>query len=147
MRVSGRHGETRYLIDLDAALCCRSLEVSSGSTALSLNRTKAGWLDAEAALIRGTAACVDVDLGWTALTNTFPIRRLTAAKESKGTFPVIMITASDFEMSVVEQSYTRKDDGWLYQNVESGVSALLSVDRHGLVIDYPDLCTRKDFDQ
>ncbi|MEO9573212.1 MAG: putative glycolipid-binding domain-containing protein [Tateyamaria sp.] len=141
---SGRHGDTRYLIELDEEFFCRSLEVSSDAQALTLNRTKAGWMNADAELIPGSADCVDLDLGWAALTNTFPIKRLMAAEQSAGTFLVMMISLPNLEVRMVKQSYSRQDKGWLYQNTESGYAALLSVDRHGFVTDYPELCTRKD---
>ncbi|MEO0766788.1 MAG: putative glycolipid-binding domain-containing protein [Pseudomonadota bacterium] len=142
--VSGRHGDTRYLMKIDENDCCRSLEVTSDADALTLNRTRAGWMTSDAELIADSADCVDLDLGWTALTNTFPIRRLKETGQSQGTFPVIMIGLPDLACRVVTQSYSKQGDSWLYQNTESGYAALLRVDRHGLVTSYPDLCTRKD---
>ena len=142
--VSGRHGDTRYLIGLDAEFACRTLEVSSGAQALTLNRTKAGWLSMDGVLVPHSAKCRDLDLGWTALTNTFPIRRLMAANQPTGTFEVLMIGLPHLDIRVVEQSYTRQEGGWLYQNNDNGYSTLLSVDKNGLVMDYPDLCSRKD---
>ena len=142
--VSGRHGDTRYLIGVDTDFCCRSLEVSCGADGLTLNRTDAGWFGTETGLIPGSAHCRYLDLGWSALTNTFPIRRLTAAQQATATFPVLMIAQPDLNIRVVEQTYTLQEGGWLYQNNESGYQALLTVDRNGLVTDYPDVCTQKD---
>ncbi|MEM6373309.1 MAG: putative glycolipid-binding domain-containing protein [Pseudomonadota bacterium] len=142
--VSGRHGDTRYLIRVDRDFACRSLEVSHGVKTRTLNRTKAGWLTAQGTMISNSANCVDLDLGWTALTNTFPIRRLIAQRQTFGTFSVLLISLPDLTARPVSQSYSQNENGWLYQNVESGYSAQLSVDRYGLVTDYPGLCTRKD---
>ena len=76
--VSGRHGDTRYVIALDRGFRCLSLEASCGDETCSLTRTPLGWLDADGAACPGGREVVDLDLGWSAVTNTFPIRRLMA---------------------------------------------------------------------
>ena len=142
--ITGRHGETRYVITLDAGFCCRTLEASHGTHALTLNRTKSGWLTEKAELVAQSAQVAHLDLGWTALTNTFPIKCLQATEQTTGVFDVLMVTLPNLDISVVPQSYTQQDHGWLYQNKASGFSANLTIDKNGLVTDYPGLCTQKD---
>lgn len=143
-RVTGRHGDTRYLIKLDAGFLCQCLEVTSDTDALTLNRTGAGWFETNRGLVPNSGNVFDLDLGWTAVTNTFPIKRLDSVGQAQGSFDVLMITAQSLEMSVVRQSYTRWQEGWVYTNMDSGFTADLTVDKTGIVTDYPGLCTRKD---
>ncbi|KIN62314.1 Glycolipid bind domain containing protein [Sulfitobacter noctilucicola] len=143
-RVTGRHGDTRYMIGLDNGFTCQSLEVTSDAAGLTLNRTSAGWFETNTGLVPNSAKAVDLDLGWTAVTNTFPIKRLMQKAQDESTFDVLMISGPDLGMRVVEQTYKRWEDGWVYANVSSGFTADLTVDKSGLVTDYPGLCSRKD---
>ena len=141
--VSGRHGETRYVLTLDPAFRCLTLEASCGEETCSLTRTPLGWLDAQGAACPGGRDAVDLDLGWSAVTNTFPIRRLMAEGRDSGEFEVLLITLPELTVVPARQSYHREADGWRYTNATSGFSALLKVDKNGLVTDYPGLCTRR----
>ncbi|KIN65281.1 putative DNA-binding response regulator [Sulfitobacter noctilucae] len=143
-RVAGRHGDIRYLIKLDAGFLCQSLEVTSDAAGITLNRTSAGWFETNTGLLPGSANVFDLDLSWTAVTNTFPIKRLDGNATEAGTFDVVMVTAPDLEMKVMQQSYTKWQNGWVYGEEESGYTADLTVDKFGLVTDYPGLCSRKD---
>ena len=143
-QISGRHGETRYVIGLTPDCTCTALEVSHDTVALTLNRTSGGWYDTGSGRLLDRGGVLDLDLGWSALTNTFPIRRLMAQKAETGWFDVLMITLPDLKPRLVRQRYTLTEDGWYYENKDSGFSALLKVDKYGLVTDYPGLCSRKD---
>ncbi len=142
--ITGRHGDTRYVVLLSANYKCRSLEASCGTQTLSLSRTAAGWHDTNAGLIPNTAGIFDLDLGWSALSNTFPIKRLMAQDSREGTFCVLMITEPDLKPQIVRQSYLQRATSWQYANLDSGFTAKLTVDAHGIVADYPGLCHRKD---
>lgn len=142
--ISGRHGDTRYVIAVSADFICLSLDASCGSETLSLRHTPDGWRNATKGLIPGSTDIHDLDLGWSALTNTFPIRRLQAKGIVEGTFDVLMITEPDLKPQIVRQSYRQLADTWLYTNLDNGFSAKLSVDVDGLVTDYPGLCSHKD---
>lgn len=142
--VTGRHGESRYIIKINTEHEPVSLEASCGDRTLSLRRTAKGWRNDDDDLLPGSARARDLDLGWTAATNSFPIRRLMARRRRHGQFDVLMITLPDLASSIVRQSYAREGAAWQYTNQDSGFSARLTVDKDGLVTDYPGLCTRRD---
>ena len=142
--VTGRHGETRYVITLDRDFEPHSLEASCGDHTLTLRRRPDGWRDEDNGLIPGSIKARDLDLGWTAVTNSFPIRRLIDRRRSHGTFDVLMISQPDLATRIVRQSYDFDGTFWTYTNHDNGFSARLTVDNDGLVADYPDLCIRKD---
>ena len=145
--VSGRHGDTRYVITLDRQHRCLTLQASCGDHTLSLNRTPIGWQDAEGSVIGGSRAVLDLDLSWSAVTNAFPIRRLMAEERDEGTFDVLMVHQPDFSLEVVRQRYRRDGAGWLYENLDSGFSAHLMVDKDGQVVDYPGLCNLREIEE
>ena len=105
-----------------------------------------GWRNEDDVLLPGSERARDLDLGWTAVTNSFPLRRLMSRRRSHGQFDVLMISLPDMTPHVVRQSYAREGDGavWRYANQTSGFSARLTVDKNGLVTDYPDLCSKRD---
>ncbi|MEW9918418.1 putative glycolipid-binding domain-containing protein [Marimonas sp. MJW-29] len=142
--ITGRHGETRYVIKLNTDHEPTSLEATCGDRTLSLRRTAGGWRDDDGTLLPNSAGARDLDLGWTAVTNSFPIRRLMARRRGHGRFDVLLVALPDLDTRIVRQSYAREGKFWLYVNHDSGFSARLEVDNHGLVIDYPGLCTRRD---
>lgn len=142
--VTGRHGDSRYVIKLNADHEPTSLEAACGDRTLTLRRTKNGWRDEEDTLLPGSAPARDLDLGWTAVTNSFPIRRLMSRRRGHGQFDVVMVSLPDLETRIVRQSYARDGGIWRYTNHNNGFSVRLKVDNNGLVTDYPDLCTRRD---
>jgi hypothetical protein len=90
---------------------------------------------------------MDVDISATPFTNTFPIRRLALSAGSAATLSMVYITIPDFQVTVTKQRYTCVEataSGGQYQfeSLEEGVASFtaeLSVDRDGVVVDYPAL--------
>ena len=81
--------------------------------------------------------CTDIDLGFTPLTNTIPIRRLDLQINESAEIIATWIQFPSFEIKPLEQLYTRIDENsYLY---ESGTNfkAKLLVDEKKIVIDYP----------
>lgn len=95
------------------------------------------WRDGqELPALRG---CVDVDLGISPSTNTLPIRRLALPVGAAQSIDAAWIRFPDLVIQVLPQRYTRLQER-LYRYESGGAfSARLSVDEHGLVIDY-DRC-------
>ena len=141
--VSGRHGEARYVIKVNSDHEPVSLEAAYGDRTLTLRRQSDGWRDDEGHLIPGSARARDLDLGWSAVTNSFPIRRLMSRRRMNGRFDVLMVTRPLLDLRIVQQSYAGDGRRWKYVNYDSGFSALLEVDKDGLVTDYPGLCTKR----
>ncbi|MEP5729067.1 MAG: putative glycolipid-binding domain-containing protein [Sulfitobacter sp.] len=142
-RVSGRHGNQLYRVTADASFMCQSVRVTLGKTSgnrdFSFVREAGGWRNDDGALVPNSINALDIDLSWSALTNSFPIRRMSAQGQTTADFDVLMI-APELGVSVVKQTYTREGDRWHYQNHNSAFSARLTVDKQGLVTDYPGVC-------
>jgi hypothetical protein len=88
--------------------------------------------------------CKDVDISATPFTNTLPIRRLKLRPGQAVELLVAYVLIPEMELFPDRQRYTcleLNNSGGLYkyESLESDFSAELSVDRDGLVIDYPGL--------
>ena len=142
--VTGRHGDTRYVIQLNTDHEPIALDATSADRTLTLRWTAKGWCDDDGLLLPGSKRARDLDLAWTAVTNSFPIRRLMSRRRAHGQFDVLMVSLPNLDTSVVRQSYDSDGRRWRYANRDSGFSADLSVDKNGMVTDYPGLCRRKD---
>ena len=88
--------------------------------------------------------CKDVDISATPFTNTLPIRRLELRPGQSAELLVAYVLIPEMELRTDRQRYTclelNNSRGlYKYESLESDFSAELSVDRDGLVIDYPGL--------
>ena len=82
--------------------------------------------------------CTDIDLGFSPLTNTFPIHRLGLTSGKKAKILAAWVKFPSFEVERLEQIYTCIDNhNYVY---ESGTSfkAKLRVNDNKFVIQYPD---------
>jgi hypothetical protein len=91
--------------------------------------------------------CHDVDIRVTPFTNTLPIRRLALAPGASAELRVGYITVPDLSIRPVRQRYTclaRSESGGIfrYDSLDSGFRADLTVDAHGLVVEYPGIWMR-----
>lgn len=91
--------------------------------------------------------CIDVDISATPFTNTIPIRRLSLKSGESREIKVVYIDIYNFDLWPVNQRYTCLESNlngckYRYENLSSGFMAEVFVDKHGLVIDYPDLFER-----
>ena len=86
--------------------------------------------------------CTDVDLSCTPFTNTLPIRRLRIEVGDSADLLVARVDHETLAIVPERQRYTHLAlQRWRYED-ESGFSADLEVDEHGLVLDYPGLFRR-----
>lgn len=86
--------------------------------------------------------CTEVDLACTPFTNTLPIRRLRIEVGDTADLLVARVDHETLEVRPERQRYTKLAvQRWRYED-ESGFSAELEVDEHGLVLDYPGLFRR-----
>lgn len=87
--------------------------------------------------------CIDVDLRWTPLTNTLPIRRLGLAPGGGADVEVIWLGEGDLRIERSSQRYTRTGaDTWRFESLGSGFAADLRVDAEGFILDYPGFFRR-----
>jgi hypothetical protein len=87
--------------------------------------------------------CVDIDISGTPFTNTLPIRRARFATGTPQRFDMAWIPLDTLEPFRDGQIYTRLDDThFRYEAADGSFTQVLTVDEHGLVIDYPTLFRR-----
>lgn len=134
---------------------CERLSVTSATAErerhLTMNRTEDGFwlLDTGAGGERGEfGGAVDIDLAFSAMFNTLPIRRLHLHREAaEHRLPMVFVTLPELEVQAVEQDYRTisvLDDsgsatvgfGW------AGFASELVVDAEGVVVRYPGLAAR-----
>ncbi|AOJ04506.1 MULTISPECIES: putative glycolipid-binding domain-containing protein [Burkholderia] len=103
-----------------------------------------GWRNAAGEPLTGLDGCIDVDIAATPYTNTLPIRRLELARDERQTIDVVYVSIPDLALSRMRQAYrcVEPDRRYRYESVASGFTAVLEVDRDGLVIDYEMLFRR-----
>ncbi|WP_019585915.1 putative glycolipid-binding domain-containing protein [Deinococcus apachensis] len=102
---------------------------------LDLSRSGEGeWRAAEGQPLPHLRGCTDVDIRATPLTNTLPIRRLDLSIGGTGDLRAAWVDVPSLEVRVARQRYTRTGDTtYRYQDLDSGYSNEITVDRSGLV--------------
>jgi len=87
--------------------------------------------------------CIDVDVMAATFTNTLPIRRLGLAIGQSHEIRAAFIVVPSLEVQPARHRYTRlAPNEYRYEGVETGFTAVLTVDDAGVVIDYPALSRR-----
>ena len=87
--------------------------------------------------------CIDVDIPLTPFTNTLPIRRLHWDDDDAHEIQVIYCDVLDQQIQPVRQKYIRRSGSlYHYENIPNDFEADITVDEHGLVVDYPALFVR-----
>jgi uncharacterized protein len=92
----------------------------------------------------GFNGCRFVDVSLSPITNSMPINALPFKKDDRQVIDVAYINGFTLEAHRVQQYYTKTGDNtYLYEDVESpDFMAEITVDRAGLVVEYPGLFTR-----
>ena len=121
---------------------------------LTINRTDDGvWLldtgSGTGAVRDDCAGSVDVDLAFSPMFNTIPIRRLGLHRQAgEHTLPMVFVSLPDLEVRVVEQTYRTAsvlDEGTGHAEIGfrwGDFTADLVVDADGVVASYPGLARR-----
>lgn len=88
--------------------------------------------------------CLDVDLESSAMTNTFPVHRLSPRIGARQSAPAAYVRAAELEVQRLEQHYTPLDERhrFHYEAPAFRFTAELSYDTSGLIVDYPGLARR-----
>ena len=100
-----------------------------------------GWMlnGASAPQVEG---CHDLDLNFSPSTNLLPINRLGLRLGESSSVRAAWLRFPSFELEPLDQTYTRlTDDRYKYASA-GGFKADLTVDSHGLVVDYGDIWAR-----
>ncbi|MBI1417425.1 MAG: hypothetical protein GC146_09400 [Limimaricola sp.] len=80
---------------------------------------------------------LDFDLGVTPATNTLAIRRMNLAVGDSAEAVAAWLDPSDWMLKPLKQRYTRVSETEYDYASDTGFSARLTVDEHGIVRDYP----------
>ena len=133
-----------YRLVLDDRWRVREAEFATTSglrLAISANR-EGTWRDEHGTLTE-VAGCIDIDIEATPFTNTLPIRRLGLAAGESAVIDVAYVSLPELALTRARQRYTclgRRH--YRFESLDSGFTADLPVDAHGLVLDYPGLFRR-----
>jgi hypothetical protein len=102
------------------------------------------WRDGDDRAIHALDGCKDIDIWPTPFTNSFPIRREPMALGERRQFLMAWIFAPALTVHPQPQAYTRLAERlYLFENLDgSNFQAEISVDEHGIVLDYPHLFRR-----
>lgn len=105
-----------------------NIELSVNSHRWQLNGTN----------ISATDGCIDLDLNFSPVTNTLPIRRLNLEVGEQAEVKAAWLRFPTFELEPLSQVYTRVDE-FRYRYSSSGGEFVrdLTVNEAGLVTDYP----------
>lgn len=152
--LEGKPLRVTYNLICDTGWRVRELQMTGeseavGERAIRLYGDGAGnWHDDKDQPLDALKGCIDVDIMVSPLTNTLPIRRLQLAPGESREISVVYIAAPDLSIRPFQQRYTRLDDAadgrsrYRYESLESGFTAVLSVDSDGFVVDYPGIWRR-----
>ena len=148
---AGEAWSVRYTLELDSRWSTRSAHVVArsalGTQEVHIAGDGRGSWRVDGRPAAQLAGCFDVDLEASACTNAFPVRRLRLGVGQRADAPAVYVRARDLGVERLEQRYGRlPDDGdqsrYEYEAPSFDFIAVLTYDRHGLVVDYPGLAVR-----
>lgn len=141
--------QLEYRLEWDAAWRLRlaqlHVEAERFQRSLLLQADGQGhWTQGDGRALEALDGCLDIDIWPSPFTNSFPIHRLGLGDGQSAELSVVYIEAPQLAPRPMRQGYERRDARhYLYRNLEgSGFQALLEVDGHGLVLEYPTLFRR-----
>ncbi|GBF05079.1 hypothetical protein DAERI_030245 [Deinococcus aerius] len=111
----------------------------AGGAALTLRRSATGeWASGTRRPRPDLRGCADVDIRATPFTNTLPIRRLGLSVGESRELRAVWVDVPTLELRVARQRYKRTGEAtYRYENLDSGYTNEITVDRFGLVTLYP----------
>lgn len=134
-----------YRIALDSAWQVKQLSVhlTDSRSFIATSREPGKWMDGDGGPLSQFDGCTDIDLACTPFTNTLPVRRLLWQPGTSRELGMLYLDFPDLTAYVARQRYTCLAPGrFRFEALGSGFAAEISVDRDGLVTDYPGLAKR-----
>jgi hypothetical protein len=122
-----------------------TLEKGGKKRLLSLHADGLGhWKHPDGKLIPELDGCLDIDIWPTPFTNSFPIWRTQMNTGQKVEFHVAWIDGTQLAFKTKLQAYSKLGEWrYLFESLDrSHFKAVLSLDKDGLVLDFPDLFQR-----
>jgi uncharacterized protein len=137
----------RFTIKCDAQWVTRGLDIESlDGRSVRLRSDGLGlWRNIDGRRLAEFDGCIDVDLDGSPFTNTLPIRRLgLTPRMGRLELAVLYIPLTTLRPFVDRQIYRCIAAGkrYFYEAADGSFAAEISVDRDGLVVDYPPLFHR-----
>lgn len=122
----------------------KDLVIRAGERELKVIYSEKGWeVDGEAR--PDLAAAREVDISVSPLSNTLPIRRLSLAIGESADITTAYIRLPQLNVTTDPQRYTHTGEReYLYESRDSDFQCTVTVDQHGLVMEYPGLFTRDE---
>lgn len=129
-----------YRIEYDAVWSPRKLEAVSrlGTDEFRLvieQREPGAWYQ-DGLRAEKFDGCSDVDLGFSASTNTATIKRLDLRRGQEGRSLAVLVNEPELSLELLEQSYRRIEDT-SYEYTSGSFRALIRVDDEHVVVDFP----------
>jgi uncharacterized protein len=137
-----------YLIECDATGGTVSAEVvgEAGDDIIELEISVDGdgnWSMNERS-VPDVKGCIDIDLNFSPVTNTLPIRRLNLAVGESAEVSAAWLRFPSFELERLVQTYTRLDENtYRYSSAGGAFTRDIPVNNFGLVTEYPDYWTEE----
>lgn len=143
-RIDGGSGECSYTLEATAGWEFTRLVLRAGGEEVDVRRLGEDWT-VDGHLRPDLRDAREVDISVSPLSNTLPIRRLGLAVGESADIITAYISLPELTVTTDPQRYTRTNhDQYLYESRDSDFRRTVTVDRAGLVIDYPGLFTRED---
>lgn len=102
------------------------------------------WTDQNERRIPSLDGVIDVDIQWSPLTNTLPVRRLDLPQGEEQDISVAYIELPSLALRRAEQHYTRLDDHTVrYASQTREFVRDIALDDDGFVLEYPDIFARE----
>jgi len=144
-----RRYDLRYHVRCDAGWVTRDALVEGmlgrDEVYVTIERDSDDEWRRDGALVQEVVGCVDVDLGFSPITNTLPIRRLDLAVGASATVRAAWLRFPELELEVLEQVYRRvSKDQYAYESGGGRFRADLTVDASGLVRRYGEYWVAQD---
>jgi hypothetical protein len=142
--IDGLLGQVIYRVRADSDSLTGTVRIQllshSGPRYLRLSRNPQGQWHANGTERPDLVDATDVDIGVTPSTNTLPIRRFHLAVGASRDLVAAWIRFPELSVIPVRQRYTRvTKDQYLYESLDSGYQAKLTVQNDGLVVHYADI--------
>jgi uncharacterized protein len=140
-----------YELELDDRWRTRSAKIAaktaSGDRQQLVEADWQGNWQVDGVVASHLAGCLDIDLESSAMTNTFPVRRLGLAVGERADSPASYLRVDAASVERLDQTYVRIEDADGCQRYDYGAPAFdfksrLAYDSGGLVVDYPSIAVR-----
>jgi hypothetical protein len=137
--------EIRFTVRADGSWATRATSVRVARRSIELRADGLGGWSVEGTDRADLHGCTDVDLEFTPATNTLPIRRLGLEPGQSAEIEAAWVRVPSLDVERSVQRYERLGER-RFRYSSGDFAAVLDVDEHGLVLDYPPFWVRQQPD-